>query len=394
MINRANTISSIHPPTRGVLTETEVLLLGIVQGKRALRSLLLPPDNSELSELLEHLWQAGLSEVWVMPATTLSRSVTCAWFEQANTHWVVIVHPDPQDPTRPISALLWPKGSGQREDRRLAFVFPEQAGWNWTLPDARSLLATVTYLEQTLARPVIDSPDLVAHRMLTDLTFDQSPAWLPSPGVDLHTLTASDGTPIPLLEGARDLVWMRPLTRVEEQQRYLHKYSHLSRDLEACLAVQLGAGAPQYSANGRACDDSRPGIWRVSGERAGSLFDGKRLPSCLEGEWMSTPQIKCCRDIGYQVHVREGYYWPASHEPLKRWAMTLWQAGERVHTLTHTYRHGQGRANASQTIKLLAELGVAFLTQQKTAGGWSRPDWGDRFAVGVGPACLRTWSDW
>jgi hypothetical protein len=316
MINQAHTTSPMNPPTMGVLTDTEVLLIDVVQGKRALRSLLLPPDRSELSGLLEPLWQAGLSEVWVMPATTLSRTVTCAYFEQANGHWVVIVHPDPQDPTRPICVLLWPKGSGQREDRRLAFVFPEQAGWNWTLPDARSLLATVTYLDQTVARPVIDSPDLVAHRMLTDLTFDQSPSWLQSPGVDLHTLSASDGTTIPILESARDLVWMRPLTRVEQHQRYLHKYTHLSRDLEACLTVHLGAGAPQYSANGRACDDSRPGIWRVSAERAGSLFDGKRLPSCLDGEWMSTPQVKCCRDIGYQVQVREGYYWPASHELL------------------------------------------------------------------------------
>jgi hypothetical protein len=74
MINQAHTASPMNPPTRGVLTESEVLLLGVVQGKRALRSLLLPPDSSELSGLLEQLWQAGLSEVWVMPATTLSRT--------------------------------------------------------------------------------------------------------------------------------------------------------------------------------------------------------------------------------------------------------------------------------------------------------------------------------
>jgi len=141
------------------------------------------------------------------------------------------------------------------------------------------------------------------------------------------------------------------------------------------MGVHLGAGAPQYSSNGRACDDIRPGIWHVSAERAGSLFDGKRLPSCLDGEWMSTPQVKCCRDIGYQVQVREGYYWQESQESLKRWAMTLWQAGERLHTHPQTYRHVQGRANAAHTIKLLAELGVTILAQEKPTGGWSRPDW-------------------
>ena len=374
MINRENT-NTIMNKTRGVLTENEVLLVGVSQGKRVLRSILLPPVASELGGLLEHLWQAGLTEVWVMPATTLSRTVTCAWFEQANSHWIVVVHPDPREPTRPICALLWPKGSGHREERRLTFVFPEQAGWDWVLPDARSLLATVTYLDQTLAWPVIDAPDLVAHRLLTDLFLDQSTAWLQSSPVDLRTLSSSDGTPIPMMESARDVAWVRPLSRVEQQQRYLHKYTHLSRFLEACMGVLLGAGAPQHSSNGRACDDIRPGMWRVSAERAGSLFDGKRLPSCLDEEWMSTPQVKCCQDIGYQVQVREGYYWQESQESLKRWATTLWQAGERLHTHPQSYRHVQGRANAAHTIKLLAELGVTILAQEKSTGGWSRPDW-------------------
>ena len=376
MIKRENTNAIMNSQKIiGVLTDTEVLLVDVVQGKRVLRSILLTPDVSELSGLLEHLWQAALTEVWILPATTLARTATCAWFEQVNSHWIAVVHPDPREPTRPICALLWPKGSGQREERRLAFVFPEQAGWGWTLPDAKSLLATVTYLDQTLAWPVIDSPDLVAHRLLTDLTLDQPASWLQSSPLDLHTLSRSDGTPIPLMESARDLVWMRPLTRVEQQQRYLHKYTHLSRYLEACMDVQLGKGVPQHSSHGRACDDIHPGIWRVSAERAGSLFDGKWLPSCLDREWMSTPQVRCCRNIGYQVHVREGSYWQESHELLKRWATTLWQAGERLYTHPQSFRHGQGRANASHSIKLLAELGVTILAQEKTSGGWFRPDW-------------------
>ncbi len=90
---------------------------------------------------------------------------------------------------------------------------------------------------------------------------------------------------------------------------------------------------------------------------------------------MSTPQVKCCRDIGYQVQVREGYYWQQSHELLKRWATTLWQAGERLHTKLLTYRHAQGRANASQTLGRLAQISVTFLAQEETTGGWARPDW-------------------
>jgi hypothetical protein len=374
MINKENIEPTmLSPNTVGVLTDTEVLLVDIVQGKRVLRSNLLPFDAGELSGLLEYLWQLGLSEVWVMPATTLSRTAMCAWFEQINGSWVAVVHSNPSELTRPLCALLLPKGSGQREGRRLAFVFPEHAGWGWALPDARSLLATVTYLDQTLARPVIDSPDLVAHQLLTDLTLDQPTSWLRSSPVDLRTLPMRDGATISMMESVRDLVWMRPLTLVEQRQRYLHKYNHISPYLEACTAVRLGAGAPEYSSNGRAYDGIRPGIWRIHAEQAGSIFDGKRLPHFLDGEWISTPQVKCVQDIGYHVYVQEGYYWSQSHELLKRWGMTLWQAAERLHT--QGYKHGLGRANASHTIKLLAQLSVAILAKEENDGGWARPDW-------------------
>jgi hypothetical protein len=338
-----------------------------------LRSNLLPFDAGELSGLLEYLWQLGLSEVWVMPATTLSRTAMCASFEEINGPWFAVVHSNPSEPTRPLCALLLPKGSGQREARRLAFIFPEHAGWGWAIPDARSLLATVTYLDQTLARPVIDSPELVAHHLLTDLTLDQPTSWLRSSPVDLRSLPSRDGATTLMTESAGDLVWMRPLTLVEQRQRYLHKYNHISLYLEACTAVRLGAGAPEFSSNGRAYDGIRPGIWRVHAEQAGSIFDGKLLPRFLDGEWISTPQVKCAQDIGYHVYVQEGYYWSQSHELLKRWGMTLWQAAARLHTQGYQYRHG--RTNASHTITLLSQLGVAIIAKEENDGGWARPDW-------------------
>jgi len=59
-------------------TDSEVLFICVDQGKRVLRSMLLSRGVSELSGLLEHLWQAGLTEVWVMPATdTLTYRYVC-----------------------------------------------------------------------------------------------------------------------------------------------------------------------------------------------------------------------------------------------------------------------------------------------------------------------------
>src|SRR5215472_12931392 len=105
MINIANANSSILNPNQnriGVLTDTEVLLVDIVQGKRVLRSNLLPLDADKLSVLREYLWQLGLSEVWILPATTLSQAATCALFEEVQGPWVTVVHPNPSEPDRTL----------------------------------------------------------------------------------------------------------------------------------------------------------------------------------------------------------------------------------------------------------------------------------------------------
>ena len=371
----------------GIMMDNELLLLEVVQGKRVLRSLQLPADVSEPGSLLEYLWDAGLHSAWVMPATTRSRTATCSWLEQASNRWVVRVHPDPQEPTRPISALLWPRERNQGEARRLALAFPEYAGWGWELTDARSLLATVSYLDQVLARSVTGSPDLLAHELLNDLTPDAADSPRGSAPIDLYGLSDGGATPVPLRDCARDVVWMRSLSVMEQQQRYVHKYVHLSWHLQAACGAPLGEGAPQYSASGRAYDGVRPGIWRAHVERAGSVFDGKQLPSGLEGEWMSTPQVRCCQDIGYRVQVQEGWYWPEAHDRLKRWSTTLWQAASRLHMHPQVYRHTLGRANALHTITRLAELGISILAQEQAAGGWSRPDWWVQ-VVGLGRALL------
>ena len=388
MIKR-ETLSSLMNPHMafGVLTDSEVLLVDLVQGRRVLSARLLPPDSSELSGLLEYLWDTGLSTVWVMPTSTLSRTATCTRFKQVSSHWTIVVHADPRESDRPSCVLLWPRERNQWEARRLALAFPEYAGWGWELTDARSLLATVSYLDQVLTRSVTDSPDLLAHELLNDLTHDPAVSLLGSSPVDLYALSDGGAMLVPLSACAHDVVWMRPLTVMEQRQRYVHKYVHLSWHLQAAIGAPLGGGAPQYSASGRAYDGMRPGIWRAHVERAGSVFDGKQLPSGLDGEWMSTPQVRCCQDIGYRVQVREGWYWQEAHDLLKRWGTTLWQAASRLHIHTQVYRHALGRANASHTITRLAELGISILAQEQTVGGWSRPDWWVQ-VVGLGRALL------
>ena len=90
MIKRDSSTTNVQT-TIGVLTDGEVLRVEIVQGRRVLRSILLPFAEDGPNDILETLWQAGLTEVWVMPATRLSKQVTRTWLEQANAAWTVIV---------------------------------------------------------------------------------------------------------------------------------------------------------------------------------------------------------------------------------------------------------------------------------------------------------------
>ena len=376
--------------TLGVLTDTDFLLVGMEGGKSALQSIPVLSDMSELGTLFRHAVQVGLTSVWVMPGTKLSREVSCSFLEQTDSVWEVVTTASQLDPARPLCASVWRKVGTGRQGPILALTFPEYGRWGWLLPDATTLLATVTYLGQTLGMPVSCSPEQLALDLFKGLTSGTDASWTRPPTVDLHTLPSSDGQIVPLLESAQPVVWMRPLTIAEWRMRYLHKYEHTAPDLEVCTEVQLGAGDPLYSANGRAYDGNVPGIWRVKAETAGSVFDGKRLPSCIHGEWMCTPEIKRCTDIAYQVQVMEGYYWPEAHRTLERWSTTLWKALQRLKPTNMTPpRQVQARANAMHTIHVITRLGIERLIDKEAPGELYRPDWWTQI---VGQSRARTFA--
>jgi hypothetical protein len=359
----------------GVLSDDELLFVDTVQGKPVWRTLLVPLNALEGPEgLLAFLWETGLERFWVMPASRFSQS--SAWFEAARNRWSILSRAGVDKPGRAARILFLPKDNGPRQTRQLVLLFPEYAGWDWKLSNMHSLLATVSYLEQVLERPLADASEQVARQLLSDLTRDGPLAAFRASAGNAGTLCDREGNPIPLWEYMRDMAWMRPLNRGEQRGRYLHKYTHLSLSLQAALRVLLGGGAAQHSVNGRAYDGARPGIWRVHAEAAGSVFNGKQLPGMLlEQPWRSTPQVACCQEIGYHTQISEGWYWQESYPLLQTWAARLWQAAERLHTNSQRYRHVEARNNAFSAITRLAQLGIDLIGQTREAGGWGRPDW-------------------
>ncbi|QBD83216.1 hypothetical protein EPA93_47550 [Ktedonosporobacter rubrisoli] len=354
----------------GVLTDHELLMGAMHQGRGVQDLHLLPPEAGTTDGLLAYLWQQGLSSVWVLPASNFSQDCTCASLEQVGSRWLSLVRPATTDPQRPASALFWPRDLGNKHPRRhLTLTFPAYTGWDWSLPNATTLLATIVYLDQVLAHQITETPEQLASQLLAELRKDQQ-GWSSHSFSQEASSATEEKSAAYIQPEVAALSWMRPLTLVEQRQRYLHKYAHASRLLQACLDVRLGIGEQQSSPQGREADGIHPGIWHVQLERAGSLFDGKLLPGCLEQAWISTPLFACCQQIGYHVRVLEGIFWPQSHTQLKPWANNLWQAMTLLYTQPRRYRHLQARINAARSIRQIAELSISLLTHSQSRLAW------------------------
>ena len=134
----------------GVLSDTQLLLVGRQEGKRAVQSLPLSTEGPDFPALVQQAVRAGLSRVWVLPGTRVSHELNSAFLEQVSRVWEVEVSASPLDPTHPVCASIYRKLPIGRQGPVLSLLFPEYERWGWQLPDALTLLATITYLEQVL----------------------------------------------------------------------------------------------------------------------------------------------------------------------------------------------------------------------------------------------------
>src|SRR5947209_9063573 len=150
----------------GVLSDTQLLLVGRQEGKRAVQSLPLSTEGPDFPALVQQAVRAGLSRVWVLPGTRVSHELNSAFLEQASRVWEVEVSASPLDPTHPIFASIYRKLPIGRQGPVLSLLFPEYGRWGWQLPDALTLLATITYLEQVLDVVVPCSPEQLPPHLL------------------------------------------------------------------------------------------------------------------------------------------------------------------------------------------------------------------------------------
>src|SRR5207249_12122641 len=115
----------------GVLTDTQLLLVGREDGKRAVHSLPLSAEVRDLTALVQQTVRAGLSRVWVLPDTRLSHELSCAFLEQASRVWEVEMCASSLDPTHPVCASIYRKLPLGRQGPVWSLLFPEYGQWGW-----------------------------------------------------------------------------------------------------------------------------------------------------------------------------------------------------------------------------------------------------------------------
>jgi len=134
--------------------------------------------------------------------------------------------------------------------------------------------------------------------------------------------------------GARAILWTRPILPPEEGMPYLHGYDKRASYLHASDIV-LGVGDWEHIAMEDALESytfKDAGVWRLEFHGGHSDKDialsrcsvyeahakGKMISRFLEG-WFYSPMVRALKTLGYNFHVKEGYFFPEGKAILKHW---------------------------------------------------------------------------
>jgi hypothetical protein len=162
---------------------------------------------------------------------------------------------------------------------------------------------------------------------------------------------------------------------------YLHAYDKNSMYLGAIRGAVLGAGTPAfYGPEEKPQPNLKlPGLWHCKIDTGASKYNGVDMPAALyrRQEWLTTPLLKLCMDLGYSVQVIEGYQWTEYHRTLEDWGAFLWQVRSTIKDDTTNYPHERGRMLAYECVKRIATAGLGLLNADASAKycpEWYRPD--------------------
>ncbi len=287
--------------------------------------LVAPETTVSLGALCQIALEEHLSHLWVLDPVHADVS----YLEAALSEWDLLenwTYPAnrrlPPHRTNLLATVSGYRRSERGGQRRVSIIFPAHARrhWRWVhrAKTAQEVLLTLLFLERALGVAVTASASTVGMRLLETIQRGyKHPDWLVIPTIDWSTL------PFRWKDVAADLIWSRPLSSEDLGKRYLHKIDKNGAYLRACVAEKFGVGTPVH-VNGEKGEAQRfPGVWRCSFT---PVHSPDLPPAWNGGSWITSPLVRLLKQTGHSVQIHEGWMWEESHEVLRRWATTLWEA--------------------------------------------------------------------
>lgn len=272
-----------------------------------------------IKSLLEEAEKEGITHLWLMPNTEISRRLSSPG-ENPQGWNIVFGYSGLQ-----INYISARRDEKRHEDRiQIGFTDNHLTYWPWEPDSARTLLATITYLENFLKMPIEWTP---AHMALECLKIQNYGRWdwLRPMKLDLEEIFA----PFQYKNTCPEIHFKH---RLDRRGRYLIKIDKNSAHPAACTGLRCGEGDP-VPGGPEDYDGRQPGFWRVRCKTVGSAWDGMRLPD-LSRQYMSTDLIEQLRKSGYQISISNGYYWKEYHQTLRSTMNDLWKFRRSFRTMS------------------------------------------------------------
>lgn len=269
-----------------------------------------PHQAYDLKGLLEASEALALDRVWIVPGSKLSTA--CSDVAANLDGWSTAASycdPKARDRYNYVSARRVEK----RHEDRIQVGLSEWHYWPWKVDRPRTLLGTVTYLQNGLGVPVEWSP---AHVGLDFLRLKNQQTWQWFTPLKINIEEQWPG--FKYGNTCKEIHWR--LRGELPPGKYIFKVDGNSKHPAACTGVNLGEGDPEFFSGAMIAafyDGKKPGFWEVEINPQQSIFDGLRAPA-YSGQYLSTDLIEELRKRGYAIKIKSGWAWKTYHQTLRR----------------------------------------------------------------------------
>lgn len=261
-------------------------------------------------------------------------------------------------PEMPRAGRCW-KENTQGGTHQIRVLYPAGPVWGWTTATPVDVLAAIDYLSRVLMVAVDWSPQNIGTRFLKRL-HSENLSWL-------DPLTGGEAIEKTMKQADRDVIFPQndtpQLTNAHIGQWY-HYYDISSHHPAEARYMYSGIGQPIHVARWVEEEMGSPvkqGIYRVTYQKNGSIYDGKCLPLIIEQDWVNLQVLRFARQHGYTVDIKEAWCFETSKRLFDAWSPLLWEARCQLREDTKKYTHPAGTENALTTIKQVMNFTISSL---------------------------------